>query len=135
MPLLGARFLTGVCSVNNFDYADRASMYEGDTTTVFLQLVDKLKDLPAAGFHPPYRRYTPPASSTLLVTMTSLDDEKVVSRYATQPFPGDASIWSFPVNAADRLRGTVNMVLQLTQPGSVIYSSLIQPGLSVFPKA
>lgn len=133
MPLLGARFLTGVCSVNSFDYADRAQVSEGDTATVFLQLVDKLKDLPSAGFQPPYRRYVPAAGATLSVTLTSLDDARVVVKTATQPFVGDASIWSFPVSASDNLRGSVNMRLQLNQGGSLLYA-LIQPGLSAYPK-
>lgn len=133
MPLLGARFLTGVCSVNSFDYADRAQLTEGDTAQVYLQLVDRLRDLPSAGFQPPFRRYVPAAGATLTVTLTSLDDARVVVKTATQPFVGDASIWTFATSATDGLRGTVNVRLQLNQGGSLLYA-LLQPGLSAQPK-
>lgn len=132
--LLGVRFLVGVCSVNAFSYAaDRLSFTEGDTVTVYLQLVDQNLDLPAAGFQPPYRRYVAAQGATLQVTMDALESSRQVVRQASRPFPLDGSIWSFQVSASDRLLGTVTLRLQLSEGGSVT-NGVVSGGLAVQPK-
>ena len=117
--LLSARMLEGVADANNFNYAEAAKMTEGDTLTVYFQLVDMAKDLATAGFVPAGRRYIPATGSTLSVTFDNIDNARKVTRAATQPYPADPSIWSVQVLASDRILGTVNMRLVLTQGGIV----------------
>lgn len=130
---LSARFLSNVANVNSFIYVDRPTFTEGDTSDVYLQLIDKELDTPAFNYYPPYRRFVPIAGSTLIVVLMSLDSTRVVTKAATQPFIGDASIWKFSVTPSDRLRGSVNMRIQLNQNG-VITNALIQPAINILAK-
>lgn len=130
---LSTRFLSNVANVNSFIYVDRPTFTEGDTSDVYLQLIDKELDTPAFNYYPPYRRFVPIAGSTLIVVLMSLDSTRVVTKAATQPFVGDASIWKFSVTPSDRLRGSVNMRIQLNQNG-VITNALIQPAINILAK-
>ncbi len=133
MPLLSCRFLASVLNVNNYVQVDRLWFSEGDQLPVYLQLVDQNQDRPDTGIVPPYRRYCAASSSTLNVTLRNVDQAIQVTRVATQPFPGDASIWSFTVFASDRLRGSVSLLLDLYEAGAHTYAN-VQPGLSVRAK-
>jgi len=130
---LSARFLSNVANVNSFIYVDRPTFTEGDTSDVYLQLIDKELDTPAFNYYPPYRRFVPTTGSTLIVVLMSLDSTRVVTKAATQPFVGDASIWKFSVTPSDRLRGSVNMRIQLNQ-GGIITNALIQPAINILAK-
>lgn len=130
---LSARFLSNVANVNSFIYVDRPTFTEGDTSDVYLQLIDKELDTPAFNYYPPYRRFVPIAGSTLIVVLMSLDSTRVVTKAATQPFVGDSSIWKFSVTPSDRLRGSVNMRIQLNQ-GGIITNALIQPAINILAK-
>lgn len=133
MPLLSCRFLLSVRDVNTFGYSERAYLTQGDQAQVYLQLVDQNLDGPDSGSSPVYRRYCPAPGSTLRVTLRNLDQAAQAYKAATQPFPGDASIWSFPVYASDQLRGTVVLQLDLFEGGSHTYG-VVQPAISVRAK-
>lgn len=131
--LLSARFLVGVASVNLFSYADRAQFTQGDSTTVYVQLVDLTLDSAQQGFVPPGRRYSAASGATLTLRLDNLDTNRQVTKTATVPFAGDRSIWSFAVTAADQLVGTVALRLQLTE-GAVVTNGVVPAGLNVYPK-
>jgi hypothetical protein len=134
--LLSCRFLVDVANVNNFEGATAVEINAGDTTTLYVQLMDLSVDRKEHGFNPPGRRYMPAASSTVSVTFTNTDTgpsqtisdtmgprlnpavPRNVVRAASQPFAQDGSIWSIPLLGSDPLFGTVNMTVTLTEPGS-----------------
>ena len=118
--LLDVRFLNDVSSVNSFDYIDYVEFYGGDTQVIYLQLVNASVDKASAGFSPAGRRYMPAALSNVSVTFRNLDDSKVVTRFATQPFALDPSIWSIPILASDTFSGTVSVNLVLIE-GAKVY--------------
>lgn len=127
--VLSARLLTNVCDVNGFDFAQRFEMTEGDQTTLYIQLIDatKHKDLVPSGL-----RYIPANGATLTLTLDSLDNAKRVTRSATQPFT-DPSIWAVCILSSDKILGTVNLKLTLTE-NSVVKSGTLLAAISVFPK-
>lgn len=131
--LLSARFLVGVAGVNSFQYAERLSFTQGDTNTVYFQLLDLNLDTAAQGYSPPGRRYSAAAGATLTVLLDNLDTGRLVQKVATVPFAGDRSIWSFGVTATDQLVGTVALRLQLTE-GSTVSNGVVSAGLSVYAK-
>jgi len=122
---LGCRILDNVVDVNTFDHADSSEWVEGDTVTLYLQLVDESKDSYLKGFHPGGRRYMPATGATLEVTLDSIDDALRVVRAANQPFPTtDPSIWAVPILTTDTVRGTVNLRLTLTE-GDDLHSAFL----------
>lgn len=123
--LLSCRFLNKVADVNTFSYTNQLNFTQGDTTIVYLQLVDASVDLSTEGFNPPYRRYMPAAGATLQVTLDHINMAKKIVRFASQPFPLDPSIWSFPILSTDNLMGTVSLLLKLTEGGVVTYGTAI----------
>ena len=128
--LLSARFLNDVANVNSFEYADVAEFTEGDPASVYFQLIDASLDKAGEGFVPSGRRYVPATGATLQVTIESLDDSKEIVRTATQPFASDGSIWKVDLLATDKIRGTANLRLKLTE-GSVVRSGLVKSGFRI----
>jgi hypothetical protein len=128
--LLSARFLNDVANVNSFEYADVAEFTEGDPASVYFQLIDSSLDKAVEGFVPAGRRYVPASGATLQVTIESLDDSKEIVRSATQPFANDGSIWKVDLLATDKIRGTANLRLKLTE-GSVVRSGLVKSGFRI----
>lgn len=130
---LSARILTSVGNVNAFDYADVAEFTEGDGPTIYFQLIDASldKDMRPAG-----RRYVPAAGAMLEVVIHNIDDAKRVTRFASQPFANDPSIWMVVLQATDAVRGTCSMKLTLTEGArttrgvaeSVISASALRQG-------
>lgn len=117
---LSLRPLESVASVNNFQYVQTVSLTEGDSNRFYFQLVDPTQDTSLQQFKPAGRRFVPAAGATLQVTFLNIDDEKVITdRVASQPFVGDASIWYVDIAPTDPLRGTVSLVLKLTEGGKV----------------
>jgi hypothetical protein len=135
--LLACRFLADVANVNSFDgVAPSLSMNVGDTQALYFQLVDASVDRKDQGFNPPGRRYIPAASSTVSVTLTNTDTgpdvcvtefggsrinpsaPATVTRGASNPFAQDTSIWKVQLLGTDSLKGTVNVSVTLTEPGS-----------------
>lgn len=135
--LLACRFLADVANVNSFDgLASSISMNVGDTQWLYFQLIDASVDRKDQGFNPPGRRYMPAASSTVSVTFTNTDTGPDVCvtefggtrfnpsvpatlvRAAANPFVPDTSIWRVQLLGTDSLKGTVNVAVTLTEPGS-----------------
>jgi len=135
--LLACRFLADVANVNSFDgVASSVSMNVGDTQWLYFQLIDASVDRKDQGFNPPGRRYIPAASSTVSVTFTNTDTGPDVCvtefggsrinpsvpatlvRGAVNPFAPDTSIWRVQLLGTDSLKGTVNVAVTLTEPGS-----------------
>lgn len=110
--LLSARILTSVANVNVFEYADVAEFTEGDGPAIYFQIVDASLD---RNHRPSGRRYMPAAGATLEVVIHSIDDDKKVTRYASQPFSTDPSIWKLQLQSSDQVRGTCSMKLTLVE--------------------
>lgn len=119
--LLSVRILQDVTTVNSYDYVDRGSWTKGDTTILYLQLIDLSKDRAGQGFVPAGRRYCPASGATLAVTIDSLDSsKKITDRVATQPYPTlDPSIWAIAITSADTVSGTCAVRVTLTQSSVV----------------
>ncbi len=112
--LLTARPLINVADVNTWEYADEVKFTQGDQVSVYFQLIDAQKD---KALKLPGKRYVPATGAVLTVTLTSIDINKTYAKVATQPFPGDLSIWSFQVLATDSCVGTLSVKLSLIQSG------------------
>ena len=117
--LLGARMLDQVGNVNQFKVVDSIEFTQGDTATVYIQLVDLTKDKAVEGFVPSGRRYVPAAGATLSIKLDNIDDALALTRTATLPFTGDSSIWSFSVLATDKIQGTCALSLTLNESGII----------------
>lgn len=130
--LLSARLLNNVFNVNAFDVALETSFTEGDQLTIYLQLTDLLKDPEAKPFSG--RRYVPANGATLQVVIKSVDTAKTLTKIATNPFPGDTSIWSFPVLPTDGLKGSWSIQLVLTESG-IVTRGRVEDALLVLPQS
>lgn len=125
---LSARLLNDVASVNSYEVASALEFTAGDTQTVYFQLIDASLDRTEQGYNPPGRRYMPPATSTLQLTMLNIDDAKKVVRFCSQPFTQDPSIWAVAILGTDPLIGTVSLKFSLVEP-SKNYSANFAPGV------
>lgn len=132
--LLSARMLKDVAGVNSYEHDTQVSWTEGDTTLLYFQLIDASLDPSNQGFQPPGRRFVPAAGATLQVVLENIDDAKKVTRLATQPFANDGSIWALQVMASDKIRGTPQLRLTLTQSG-VVTSGLVKNAIKIHPKS
>lgn len=130
--LLSCRFLDNVCGVNSFEYRPQLRFSEGDGPEIYLQLIDASQDRAEAGFNPGGRRYVPGTGAILQVTLDNINSANVVTRVASQPFPGDASIWKIQLLATDKVSGTVALRLALTVGGKTI-SGKVMNALLVTP--
>lgn len=117
--ILSARFLTNVANVNRFDYVQNVEFSEGDAPTVYFQLIDKSKDLAAHGFKPAGRRYMPATAATLQVTVDNIDDAKKITRFCTQPYAQDPSIWALTIMTTDKIVGTSGLKLVLNESAAI----------------
>lgn len=127
--LLDVRFLTDCTGVNAWSYAaDAPSWYEGDTQALHFQLADLhagCADAASKG-----RRYMPAPGATLAVEFMSLDTARNVIKIATQPFAQDPSIWRVDIATNDPIRGTVDLVITLTE-GSVTRRARLRGAIRV----
>jgi hypothetical protein len=112
---LSVRMLDNVSNVNSFEYVNQVLMTEGDTPTIYFQLIDLARDRVEQGFDPAGRRYIPATGASLQVTLDHIDSTRKITRAASQPYPNDPSIWSVALLPTDKLRGTVNVKLALTE--------------------
>jgi len=117
--LLSAQPLKDVANVNSFEATDSISFTKGDSLVAYFRLVNADLDLTSEGFSPPGRRYVPAVGATLQVKLESIDDSKTISRIATQPFVGDASIWAVSILSTDTIQGTIQLRLTLTEGSTV----------------
>ena len=121
--LLSALMLNGVCDINHWDVVQTLEITQGDAPDIYFVLndasVSKTKD-------PHGRRYVASAGATLQIVIQDIDSAVTLTKYATQPFPEDKSIWkvSFdPVTdgpSMSGLAGTYALKLRLTEPGTVL---------------
>jgi hypothetical protein len=132
--LLSCRFLDNVCGANSFEYRPQLRFSEGDGPEIYIQLIDATLDRSEAGFNPGGRRYVPPTGAILQVTLDNINSANVVTRVATQPFPGDASIWKIQLLPTDKVVGTVALRLALTANGKTV-SGKVMNALLVTPSS
>lgn len=112
--LLGVQILKDVQSVNSFEDVPVAEWTAGDTNTVYFQLMDLTQGI----------RYIPATGATLSCVAENLDLNKQITRFAAQPFSADdRSIWSLQFLPSDKLQGTANLRITLTE-GSVIHHGI-----------
>jgi len=121
--LLSVRILANVASANEFDYVDQQAYTQGDAPKIYFQLVDLTQDLPTKGFQPSGKRYCPQPGAdnaqtppSLQVTVTNIDSAIQIVRYAARAFPNqDSSIWSLQISTTDKLTGSSDLRLRLTE--------------------
>ena len=122
---LSARILSHVADVNTFEAADQAEFTEGDTTHVYFQLIDESADKSTAGFNPPGRRYVPDATCTVQVVFQSVEASRSLQRSASMAFPNDdRSIWKVAILATDKIVGSRDMKLTMTEGTGVTQRTL-----------
>lgn len=119
--LLSARVLSDVASVNNFGYGEVFEFTEGDTVSLYFQLIDASRD---KDMRPAGRRYIPTAGATLQAVVHNLNSAKTITRFAVQPYAQDGSIWRLDLLATDVVRGTCSIKLTLSE-GGVITTGLM----------
>lgn len=127
---ISARILDNVSDVNSYTAVRRLELTEGDLPKIYVMLVDASKDRAEDGFFPGGRRYMPAAGSMLSITLDHIDTARKLTRVATQPFPLDPSIWMIELMPTDKVLGTVNMILSLTESGKTS-KGLIQNAIGV----
>ncbi|HBI01341.1 MAG TPA: hypothetical protein DDY18_06920 [Flavobacterium sp.] len=115
---LSAKVLKNVANVNNWEYANSASVQEGQANEIYVQLVD-LDKVPgpdksvALPEHP--MRYIPQGTTIgAEATFPSIDDADVLVIIGTQPFADDKSIWKFDLTDA-QLPKSGNFKIKLTE--------------------
>lgn len=138
--LLTCRGLQDVSGVNSWRPAQGPLEFtEGDGPAIYIQLYDASVLTAREGFSPPGRRYVPAGTTNALqVTLTNLDSGKEVSRAATQPFSGDGSIWKLQLQPTDKIRGTVDMALELTETtggDDTVIRGRAKAVLSIYPRS
>jgi hypothetical protein len=121
--LLSAKLLNNVGGVNSFDISQQTSFTEGDLPVIYIRLFDKQSKLD---------RYSPSSGATLSVTLTNVDTNKSVTKVATQPFSSDGSIWSFSFLSTENVKGTISLMLLLTE-GASVTRGLVGSALLVQP--
>jgi hypothetical protein len=110
---LSARVLVAVSGVNSFEYSSEWLHRQLTADTLYIQLVDLEHN---RGGDPKGIRYVPATLSTVTVTLGSIDSAKAVTRAASQPFAGDASIWAVAIAATDDF-GEGNIEIALLDGG------------------
>ena len=128
--LLSARMLNDVAGVNSYEMVQDVAWTQGDTIDVYLQLIDASLDKAEAGFYPSGRRYMPAASSSLVVSINSIDSTKTYAKTATQPFSQDPSIWKISIASTDQIVGSRDLLLTLTE-GSKVTKGRVKSAISV----
>lgn len=131
--LLSARFLQDVQGVNSWEPSSSLQWTEGDQLDMYFQLIDASLDRPEQGFYPSGRRYVPATGATLSCVIENIDDAKKITRLASQPFVNDGSIWKLSILGTDRIRGTPQMRITLTE-GTKVTRGCIKLGLKICPQ-
>lgn len=118
---LNVKILKNVANVNHWQYANQASLQEGQSNEIYVQLVDydmiagndKSVSLPENPL-----RYIPQGTVvTLQATFPSINDAEQFTINGTQPFADDKSIWKFSLTA-NQLPRSGNFKLVLTEDGN-----------------
>ena len=130
---LNAKIIKNVANVNNWKYANQASVQEGQVNEIYVQLVD-LDMVPGAdksvALPENPMRYLPQGTVIALeATFPSIDDAAELIVAATQPFSDDKSIWKITLSSA-QLPKSGNFKLKLTIDGADKFI-LVKNGVSV----
>ena len=125
---LSGRVLSGVSSVNAYNYANQFEHNQGSQNTLYIQLVDL--DYNKSG-DPKGIPYHPTSGSTLSVVLSSIDASKVVTLTMTQPYADDSSIWSGNILTTHDF-SSGNIKITLTE-GGVVKTGTIVNGIIVYP--
>lgn len=113
---LSLRPLRDVSSVNSFCLADNFVWTEGDSLDLYFVLIDASLDTTC---EPRGRRYVPSTGAVLSVQFGNIYETKKVIKIATQPFPGDLSVFMVSVASNDPIRGSPQLNLMLTEGAKV----------------
>lgn len=117
---LNAKILKNVANVNNWQYANQASIQEGQANEIYFQLVDYDKvpgsDKSSALPDSPLR-YMPQGVASVSATFPSIDSALEFTVVATQPFADDKSIWKISL-LSTQLPKSGNFKIKLTEDGA-----------------
>lgn len=114
---LGFRVLDSSSLLNNLQYLNQRIIYPGETTDIYVQLVDlnTVTDKSQWG-----TRWMPAVGATLSAKINSVNDLFTLSKTLTQPFAQDSSIWKFSLLATETANmAGINMDLTLTEGANV----------------
>jgi hypothetical protein len=124
---LGFKMINSDGTPNNMQAVPQAILRQGDTATIYFQLVDLITGA----------RYVPSSVATVQVNIprlpvvsgtimnTRVVTDNSVLRPATKPFAGDWSVWSVPLTATDTASMTSGgMNITLTDGATVIKAAL-----------
>jgi len=118
--LLSARILVNVTDVNSWEYSLDTNFTQGDANFIYFQLIDQNKDKNTQEFRPSGKRFVPASGATLQTTIGSIDNAFRLVKIATQPFPGDSSIWRIQITATDPVKsGKYALTLELNETGNI----------------
>lgn len=126
--LLSAAMLKNVSDVNSFEYTTSVRGHRDEAIDVYFQLLDANREPhKSLGLHATRGlRYCPAALATLECRLHSIDDSLTVTRYASQPFAQDPSIWRLQLLGTENIIGTFALQLTLNESGVIRRGSVQQ---------
>jgi hypothetical protein len=127
---LAFEILDDVNNVNSFKEVSEYVMVSGNPDILYVRLINLAQPLDPSNTSL-YNRYIPGVGATVTANFTSIDDSKSISRAATNPFPGDTSIFSIPILATDSIMPD-SLELTLVD-GASTYTLELKGTLSVAP--
>jgi hypothetical protein len=128
---LTGRVLLNVADVNTWEYGDVYRLSQGDTPTLYLQLIDLDKDKDVLKNRPSGKRYMPATGAVLTATIQNINAVNTVVKVATQPFANDPSIWAISILSTDPIvSGTFSLQLALTE-GSKTTSAMVSNVINI----
>ena len=125
--ILGIRILENVTDVNHFKIVGNRRIVLGETNTIYIQLIDSAQNEDG---DPEGLRYIPQGTvNKVIIEFPSLNEANRFTRIATQPFSGDASIWSVDILSTDTpVSG--NIIITVEEDGNK-KKAVAELGLSV----
>lgn len=129
---LNVKTLKNVANINNWQYANQATVQEGQINEIYIQLVDldKIPGSDRSSVLPDNPlRYIPQGTVIAVeATFPSIDDADELVIAGAQPFVDDKSIWKFTLSAT-QLPKSGNFTIKLTEDG-VNKFVLVKSGVS-----
>ena len=130
---LNAKILKNVADVNNWQYSSQASVQEGQSNDVYVQIVD-LDKVPGSDKsvvlpENPLRYMAQGTVVTASATFPSIDTAQEFSVIGSQPFADDKSIWKFSLTSS-QLPKAGNFKIKITEDGND-KNILVKNGMSV----
>jgi hypothetical protein len=113
--------LKNVDNINSWNYTPTAVSYQGQTNSIYFQIVDKDRV--------DSTRYIPVSGASCSIFFPNLDNAKKLTIQATQPFPQDSSIWMVTI-ASNQNISSGNVVFNLTE-NAITRSFVIDSFISV----